>query len=313
MRRTLIILTLLLTSMCTNARTFTPDYGYQVEEVKVNGLNVAYIDEGDGPETILFIHGLGGYLKHWVPVVDTLKQHYRCIAVDLPGYGHSQNGVIRSDNILNLFGETLFALLDTLELDKVTLAGHSMGGQTAVLMALERPERVDRLILASPAGLETFTPQEAAALKPYSTPEFLKSQNEQAIRQSFALNFHEDMPTGTEELIQDRLALKGSPLMDDYVRVVSAGVDGMLEAPVSDRLHELDMPVLVAFGSEDKLIPNRYLHPALTTRMVAEQGAEKMPDAFQVMVPEAGHMMPFEQPETLAKHIINFISDKPIH
>lgn len=314
MREILFISLLMLTSMCTaKARMFAPDYGYEVKETKVNGLNLAYIDEGSGPETILFIHGLGGYIKHWVPVIDTLKDHYRCIAVDLPGYGHSQNGTLEADNILKLFGTTLFGLMDELDLDKVTLAGHSMGGQTAILMALEHPQRVSRLLLASPAGLETFTPQEAAALKPYSTPEFLKAQNEEAIRKSFALNFHEEMPRGAEELIQDRLELKETLLMDDYVRVVSAGVDGMLGAPVFDRLPELDMPVLIAYGAEDQLIPNRFLHPMLTTEMVAKQGAQQIPDAVQVMIPEAGHMMPFEQPDTLATHIIQFITDKPVH
>jgi pimeloyl-ACP methyl ester carboxylesterase len=203
--------------------------------------------------------------------------------------------------------------MDELGLRKTTLAGHSMGGQTAILMALEHPERVSRLLLASPAGLETFTAAEAAALKPYSTPEFLKAQNEEAIRKSFALNFYKEMPPGAEDLIQDRLELKNTPLMDHYVQVVSAGVDGMLGTPVFDRLPELDMPVLIAYGAEDQLIPNRFLHPQLTTEKVAVQGAQQIPGAVRVMIPDAGHMMPFEQPETLAMHIIRFITDKPIH
>ncbi|MFA0961203.1 alpha/beta fold hydrolase [Roseivirga sp. BDSF3-8] len=313
MKKTLITLLTLVLMHCASARMFTPDYGYQVHEIKVNDLNIGYIDEGEGPQTIIFLHGLGGYIKHWQPTLDTLTHHYRCIAVDLPGYGYSQNGDLTArlgdQNILKFFGETVFALMDSLQIDQAVLAGHSMGGQTAILMALRHPQRVSSLVLASPAGFETFTPQEGAALAPYSTPEFLKNQNEQAIRQSFALNFHEEMPPGAEDLIQDRLDLRSTPLMDHYVNVVSAGVRGMLQAPVFDKLSALQMPVLIAYGDGDKLIPNRYLHPTLTTRKVAEQGAGEIPNSTLVMIPEAGHMMPFEKPAEFATTVIKFLNE----
>ena len=57
-----------------------------------NGCNMAYIDEGSGAHTLVFVHGLATYGGSWKYQIEALKEHYRCIAVDLPGNGYSDRG-----------------------------------------------------------------------------------------------------------------------------------------------------------------------------------------------------------------------------
>ena len=65
------------------------NYKHPVKKVKLpaSGYTIAYTDEGRGEKTIIFIHGLGSYLQAWIKNVEDLKKDYRCISIDLPGYG----------------------------------------------------------------------------------------------------------------------------------------------------------------------------------------------------------------------------------
>jgi pimeloyl-ACP methyl ester carboxylesterase len=117
-----------------------------------DGIKLAYVDEGKGSETILMIHGLGSYLPAWKKNISELSKNYRVIAVDLPGYGKSSKAP--HSGLMTFYAGVIAELIQKLELGPVNLAGHSMGGQIAMVLALEKPELVKRLILVDPAGLE---------------------------------------------------------------------------------------------------------------------------------------------------------------
>ena len=66
---------------------------YEVRKQRLsNGCEMAYIDEGKGDTTLLMVHGLANYCGVWVKNIESLKKHYRCIAIDLPGNGYSDGG-----------------------------------------------------------------------------------------------------------------------------------------------------------------------------------------------------------------------------
>ncbi|MDX2474094.1 MAG: alpha/beta hydrolase, partial [Candidatus Krumholzibacteria bacterium] len=88
---------------------------------------------------------------------------------------------------------------------------------------------------------------------------------------------------------------------------VAENVGAMIEAPVLDRLADITQPTLVLFGENDRLIPNRYLHGGHTVD-IAEQGAQKMPAAELVMVPECGHFVQFEKPEVANQSMLEFLA-----
>lgn len=278
----------------------------QKKQLLPGNLTLSYTQAGAGKETIILLHGLGGNKKYWIRNLEGLSQQYRVLALDLPGYGESSLLTLPDEDLLQYFSKAVVAFMDSLSIKRTHLAGHSMGGQLAMLLALEHPERVRTLTLAAPAGIETFTPQEAAGLKAYAATTFPQKQSEEQIRQAWALNFHQQ-PAEVEPLIQERLQLNESAYYPTYARLLQGGVSGMLEAPVAQRLGEISMPVLLLFGTEDQLIPNRYLHPNLTIQSVAQEAHTAIPNSQLVMLSAAGHLLQFEQPEAFNKALLQFL------
>ncbi len=256
------------------------------------GKKIAYLDRGTGQKTLLFIHGLGSNLKAWWKNLDTLGQHFRCIALDLPGYGLSS----KSDEYpygMAFFASTIRELMDSLHLQNVVLVGHSMGGQIALTEVLQGNDRVKKMILLAPAGIETFSDQEKMWLRAVYTPEMLMNTSEAQIRKNFELNFVK-FPADAEFMYQDRLRLRQTSEYAAYCRMIPRCVNGMLEEPVFERLGDLRLPVLIIFGENDALIPNRILHPSLTTQQVAQLAQERIPDSELVLLPNCGHFVQWE-------------------
>ena len=119
-------------------------YLYSNKFIDIEGHKIAFIDEGDSEEVLLFIHGLGSYLKAWNRNIPELKDHFRCIAIDLPGYGKSSK-IIHSGK-LNFYTEILNHFIQKLNLKNVNLCGHSMGGQIALNFAITYPDHISKLI-----------------------------------------------------------------------------------------------------------------------------------------------------------------------
>lgn len=116
----------------------------------LHGHPLSYADSGTGP-AVLFVHGLLGSHRHWSQLMHTLAAERRLIAPDLFGHGASAKPV--GDYSLGSHAATLRDLLDRLEVDRVTLVGHSLGGGIAMQFCYLFPDRVDRLVLVSSGGL----------------------------------------------------------------------------------------------------------------------------------------------------------------
>ncbi|MEO9870146.1 alpha/beta fold hydrolase [Ekhidna sp.] len=297
MKKLIIILTI-TSSHILSAQDdeMIPSYKYNTEKVTISeGIELAYVNEGpqDAP-VILMVHGLGGYIKNWYPTIDGLKETYRCIALDLPGYGQSTIRDFEKEDYMQFFANSVNEFAEKLELNKVILMGHSMGGQVSIVMALQNPKWLERLILAAPAGFETFTEAEGTLLKQFSTASALMSHTEEQIYAAYQANFV-SMPALAEEMIQDRLKAKEAMWFADYALIREMGVKGMLRHSVKEDLSKIKIPTVVLFGKNDFLIPNKYLHPSLTTSQIAEIGKE-IPNVKIKLIETAGHMLQMDNP-----------------
>ena len=282
------------------------NYAYSVKKVTLqDSLQVAYVDEGEGP-VLLFVHGLGSNLQAWYKNIDSLKLTYRCIALDLPGYGKSDES--KQPYSMHFFAARLRAFIAQLELEEVTLVGHSMGGQIAMHTVLSGTENISRLVLVAPAGFETFTEEQKQWFATYVTPMVVKATPDAQIVRNFEINFHQ-MPEDARFMIDDRMELKASPAYEAYCEMIPQCVNAMLAEPVFDRLSEILLPTLVVFGEEDALIPNRFLHPGLTVKEVAEAGVQQFQHAQLSILPAAGHFVQWEQAAAL-NHLITVFSNK---
>ena len=280
------------------------EYPFPVKTVQLNdSTEVAYVDEGEGEQVIIFIHGLGSYLPAWKKNIAELRKHYRCIALDLPGYGKSGKGVY--DISMTFYARVIADFMDALNIPSAAIAGHSMGGQIAMMLALTHPERVQKLILVSPAGFEQFSPGEKKWFMEVVTVDGVRLTPVRQIRANIALNFY-NMPKDAEFMVTDRIALRRAKDFDKYCYAVVKSVEGMLNEPVYPYLEEIGQPTLILFGENDNLIPNPYLHGG-RSREIAEIGKEKIPNSQLIMIPRCGHFAHFEQAEIVNRAIREFM------
>jgi pimeloyl-ACP methyl ester carboxylesterase len=101
-------------------------------------------------DPLICVHGLGGTKASFLPTVAALAEHHRVIALDLPGFGESDKP-IGAPYDAGYFARAVFELMDALDLESANLAGNSMGGRTVIEAGLTEPDRVDGLVLLSPA------------------------------------------------------------------------------------------------------------------------------------------------------------------
>jgi pimeloyl-ACP methyl ester carboxylesterase len=276
-----------------------------MQHIEIDGVDIAYLDSGgDGPAVVL-IHGLSSWTGFWEHQIPALARTHRVLALDLPGYGAS--GRPDAPYTPPWYAGVVASWMEALGVPHAVLVGHSMGGQVAMTLALERPERVDALVLSAPAGLERFQPGHAAWLKRYWTEARTLETTEEELRYTFThlvFSRHDD---GVERLLQERVRMRGTPMLLGTSVAVSRSIAGMLDHPVIDRLPSLSVPTLIVFGTDDRMIPN----PILTggrPRHIAQQGQRAIPGAEVVMLQGAGHTVHHDAPEAFNETVAAFLA-----
>ncbi|MBS1644978.1 MAG: alpha/beta hydrolase [Bacteroidetes bacterium] len=268
-----------------------------------NGCKIAYTDVGQGHHTLLLVHGLGVMGSTWQKNIKTLQANYRCIALDLPGNGHSSTG--HYPYSMDFYSDCLLDFIGRLGLQNLCLVGHSMGGQIALTAVLKQKECCERLVLISPAGFEQFSFWERQFFNLSLGGMSFFSSNVQAIQQlvhSSFYQFPEDALHFEDELIQ---LMKAQP-SGHYRNMCQRSISAMLNEPVFEQLPEIKQQTLVIFGENDRLIPNTLLHP-VSTKNIAEQGIAQMPNAQLHIISQAGHFVQWEKAADLNKLILAWL------
>lgn len=280
------------------------DYALPLRRVHVGDVELAVHERGRGKRTYVLLHGLGSDLRVWSAALPMLGERARVLAVDLPGFGKSSKP--DASYGLDWVGAQLLALFDREGIDRAVVFGHSMGGQIALRLAHAHRERIAGLVLAAPAGFERFSAAESKWIKDAIDVDYTARATAATVALRYVQTFHR-MPASAWPLLRDRLAIIGGPDIRAYGRAVARSVAAMLDAPVLDRLPELDVPTLVTFGTHDGLIPNRFLHGS-DTAALAREGARRMPHAAFTLVRDAGHMVQLERPAEWNAAALTFLS-----
>lgn len=310
MKQIILILIILPLVACAQTsdktmKNIISKYEYKTHFVNLDTIEVGYVKEGKGVKTLLFIHGLSSNADAWSKNINTLKENFTCIALDLPGYGKSEKP-INASYTSSYFAKIISAFIDELELKNVILVGHSMGGQAAIKLAVSSPERIERLILVAPAGIEMFSDAHGAIIKTMFTPTFVINTNNEQIKNNYALNFYKK-PEGVNKMIEDRIAIKNASDFEAHALAISKSIAGMLDDPVTTDLAKISQKTLVLYGENDMLIPNRYFHPDLDIFKVGNKAKELIKYCKLAFVEESGHFLQFEQSEKVNFLIKEFI------
>lgn len=281
-------------------------YPFPVKYLNIHeGIDIAFCDEGQGEQTILFIHGLGNYLPVWKQQIVSLKTDVRCVAIDLPGNGLSSKGDFPFS--MFFYAECVAKFIEKLNLKNLTVCGHSMGGQIAIIMSLRYPHLIENMVLVAPAGIENFTKHEAMLMQQtMSFGDYFYSDEyhiESAIKQSFFKSENE-----SSGIIADIKKIMKAYKPSQWREMSVKSVKGMLNEQVTQFLPEIKCPVKIIFGEKDMFIPNTLMHPFETPESVAKYGTSKILQSEYVMVKNAGHFVQIEAQSTVNKEILLFLN-----
>ena len=278
------------------------DYGFTTKTI-LNNPAISYIEEGQGSKTIILVHGLASNAGFWRYNIAELAKSYRVIAVDLPGYGKSQKDYYAYN--MSFFAEQIKRLADELHIKKFVYVGHSMGGQIGITFALKYPQYLEKLVLASPAGIEEFQTGEGDWMRSVMTVNGVKKTNEEGIRRNLATNFY-SWNDKWEWMVEERARMVSAKEFVPFCYAVVRSVNGMLDEPTFDMIENISVPTLIIYGQNDGLIPNPYLHPGFTCD-VFQPGSKLIPGCKTVQIDNCGHMLQIEHPGIFDQAVLDFI------
>ncbi len=278
------------------------DYAFPTKTILTNP-SISFIDAGTGQKTIILIHGLASNAGFWRYTIPLLSKKYRVIAVDLPGYGKSGKGAYSYS--MTFYANQIKRLADELKLDKFILVGHSMGGQIGIMFALKYPERLEKLVLASPAGFEEFGQGQGDWMRSVMTQSAIKKTTEEGVRKNLANNFY-SWNDKWEWMVEERVRMIKANDFNEFCYAVVRSVNGMLDEPTFDKIKNISVPTLVIYGKYDGLIPNPYLNPGFPAD-IFQRGAKQIPDSKIYEIDNCGHMLQIEKPGEFSNAVLNFV------
>lgn len=253
-----------------------------------------HLATGDQRGTAVFIHGSGPGASGWSNfkhnVAAFQEGGYRCIVFDQWGYGKTSKPQ-DVDHTLDFFVDGLVSLLNHLAIDRSVLVGNSLGGAVALGMALRHPDRIEKLILMAPGGIEAredyfAMPGIQAMVKyPMGSPEFTKDVLGDLLTQLVY-----DAANVDQELVDERWAT---------LETQNAHVLATMQIPdLTDRLVEIDIPTLVFWGTEDRFCPSTG-----TWKILSMKGPVQAE-----LVNYCGHWVMSEYPDLFNQRCLSFLT-----
>jgi pimeloyl-ACP methyl ester carboxylesterase len=282
--------------------TLLATLGIPVErhEVSVGGVRIHYLTCGEG-EPLVLVHGRGNAGAHFAPIFAELAKERRVIALDLPGWGLSEKPPFTghtAEDALNVWRGALLGFLDVLDIPQTDLLGHSMGGLTALGLAVQHPDRVRRLVLVDSGGLGVDTPLDVRL--------FFRIKPERLLRwfgpRMLAFALQHDNPQHKVPrdayfdftyavMSQAEVIPSGGRAFDRWTNLGGVHLD------LRGELKDLQMPVLLMWGDRDHLMP-------YTTAL---QAARRMRTARLVAFTNVGHSPFAEKPDVFTRVLIGWL------
>ena len=274
------------------------DWSEHRREIDVVGSRVNYVELGEGPP-LLLVHGLSGSWQNWLENIPHFARTHRVIAPDLPGFGASP--MPPWEITIPAYGRFVRDLCERLGVDRAAIVGNSMGGFIATEVAVAEPDRIEKLVLVSAAGITwARARREPAAvfgrMVRASTPLALRFQTgvgmlrPRARQFSFRGVFHN--PNGLRrELLWENLvpALQSPGYFDAFINLV--GYD------IRDRLEGIKDPTLIVWGRNDRVVPV----PA------AFSYQRRIPNSRLEVFDQTGHVPMLERPVRFNRLLDEFL------
>jgi pimeloyl-ACP methyl ester carboxylesterase len=280
------------------------DWSEHLRWVHVEDRWMNVLDYGSG-SPLIFIHGLSGCWQNWLENIPYFARDHRVIAVDLPGFGRSEMPV--QPISIKEYAHTIDTLMTELGIETAQIVGNSMGGFIGAELAINHPERVERLVLVAAAGLsieyirtvrtqglrhqaENVVFFQLGWIASRSHTVAARRRLRTALLLLVAAHPAKLPPAITHELVSG----SGKPGFSD-------ALDAMMHYPLRDRLEKIGCPTFVVWGDKDRLVPVKD----------ADVFEKLIPDARKVVYEDTGHITMVERPARFNRDVHEFLHEGP--
>jgi pimeloyl-ACP methyl ester carboxylesterase len=257
-------------------------------------------------QPLVFVHGLSGCWANWLEQLPVLAGEHRVLTLDLPGFGYSPMPAQRIT--IAGYARLLDRLLGELGIDAAAVVGNSMGGFIAAELAIAFPQRVERLVLVSAAGVST-----AAAAQPGTVrvvPALRRLETVLAASAMWVASRSDTLARRArlrDALLNVVVRHPGrlpAPLAAEQLRGAGTpgfmqGLEAVLDYDIRERLPEIACPTLIVWGERDRLI----------SVGDADVFAELIPDSRKVVFADTGHMAMLERPAAFNALLEDFLAE----
>ncbi|MEM9651670.1 MAG: alpha/beta hydrolase [Actinomycetota bacterium] len=272
---------------------------FSVDWVDAAGVPTRRLSAGDGPD-VMFLHGTSGHLEAFTRNFEAhVNAGYRCHAIDMLGHGYT--GKPDYDYEIPQYVEHLANVIDALGIERINIAGESLGGWVGGVYAAENPERIITLQLIAAGGTKA-NPEVMERIKT-STRRAVTTDDPELTRQRLHLLMHDPAASVSDELVEVRHRIYHAP---DFV----ANVDHLLclqnmeirqrNLLRPDTLAKLaDLPTLIIWGNQNPFgdVPE------------ASKMHNDIPNSRLELFDECGHWPQHEQHERYNELAIDFLNE----
>ena len=290
------------------------DWSRHEHDSTIAGRRLHYLDVGTGDRVFVLVHGMGGRWQNWLENIPALAAHGRVIALDLPGFGHSQPPEGRVT--LEGFADTAAELVRSLGIGSAVFVGHSLGGQVALRVGSRHPHLAEAVVsvggaiyqfgdLLAMRGVLRLTltrPRETAAIVAEILTAGLPSPG--WLRRCVAAS------SLLRRVILAPYVLHPAALTADAAALIvdGAGASGVYpttravaRSNLSAGMPGADCPILSLAAERDRIAPLRD-----TYRLQRE-----LPDARTIVLEGCGHMLMLERPQAFNAELLSFAAALP--
>lgn len=281
-----------------------PGSNFGIQYRVIHGHRRAFVHAGSGP-ALLLIHGIGDCSDTWLDVMARLAKDYTVIAPDLLGHGRSDKP--RADYSVAGYANAMRDLISVLDVDRVTIIGHSLGGGVALQFAYQYPDRCERLVLVSSGGVSREVHSilrlaAAPAASDLALPLLRFGATRYLVQRALQLAQHLETDLGRDagNLLRVLEALPDATSRAAFLRTLRAVVDSRGQViTMLDRCYLTSgMPTLLMWGTRDPIIP--FHHAQIAHRA--------MPGSRLEVFDEAGHFPHHYDPDRFVSVLREFLT-----
>ncbi|MFV0389539.1 MAG: alpha/beta fold hydrolase [Pyrinomonadaceae bacterium] len=216
------------------------------KEVDVFGAKIRYMEAGnsDAPNLIL-LHGLGASSESWLMNIAKLAENYHVIAPDMVGFGKSDKPFLKYR--IGTFADFMDKFMSELKLEKASFVGNSLGGWVAAKIAVDYPERIEKLVLVDSAGLE---PNKVDISKIYRLNNSTRAEIRENMKLMFASPILQNNAALVDQFMTQRVKAGDGFTIESVTNSILRGEDFLDETVAT-----VKVPTLIIWGKQDGILP----------------------------------------------------------